>query len=110
MRQDDERRVNRRRDHLRRARRRLRLAGPGRRPRRRRATPAQTTGEVAHHVTHIVLTETPHGTVHAASKGLGVMADGSVGSVTYDDTIARAGAGWKITHRVVRPRRTPLQL
>jgi len=64
---------------------------------------------VAHHVTNIVLNATPDGTVHAVSKGLGVMADGSVNSVTYEDTVERQGAGWKITHRVVRPRRTPLQ-
>jgi ketosteroid isomerase-like protein len=64
---------------------------------------------VAHHVTNIVLEETGDGTVHALSKGLGVMADGTAGSVTYDDTIRRTPAGWRITHRIVRPRRTPLQ-
>jgi ketosteroid isomerase-like protein len=64
---------------------------------------------LAHHITNIVLNQTPDGTVHAVSKGLGVMADGSVGSVTYEDTIERDDAGWKITHRVVRPRRKPLQ-
>jgi ketosteroid isomerase-like protein len=63
---------------------------------------------VAHHVTNIVLDETADGVVHALSKGLGIMADGSAGSVTYDDTIQRTAAGWRITHRVVRPRRTPL--
>ncbi|WP_406272579.1 nuclear transport factor 2 family protein [Nocardia sp. NBC_00881] len=64
---------------------------------------------VAHHVTNIVLDEAPDGTVRAASKGLGVMRDGSVGSVTYDDSIERTVAGWKITRRVVRPRRAPLR-
>jgi 3-phenylpropionate/cinnamic acid dioxygenase small subunit len=64
---------------------------------------------LAHHVTNIVLDEVPDGTVHARSKGLGVMADGSVGSVTYDDTVERHAASWLITHRVVRPRRVPLQ-
>ena len=47
--------------------------------------------------------------VHAVAKGLGVMADGSTGSVTYHDTVERTSAGWRITHRIVRPRRTPLQ-
>jgi 3-phenylpropionate/cinnamic acid dioxygenase small subunit len=63
---------------------------------------------VAHHVTNIVLDEVEDGVVHALSKGFGVMADGSVGSVTYDDTIRHMPAGWRITHRIVRPRRTPL--
>src|SRR3954462_7914480 len=44
---------------------------------------------VAHHVTNIVLNQAPDGTVHAVSKGLSVMVDGSVGSVTYEDTIER---------------------
>jgi hypothetical protein len=63
---------------------------------------------VAHHVTNIVLGEEADGSVRVLSKGLGVMADGSVGSVTYEDTVVRGPAGWRITHRVVRPRRTPL--
>jgi ketosteroid isomerase-like protein len=64
---------------------------------------------VAHHVTNIVLREIADGVVQALSKGLGVMADGSTGSVTYEDTIERTAAGWRITHRIVRPRRTPLR-
>jgi hypothetical protein len=64
---------------------------------------------VAHHVTNIVLSEAPDGAVRALSKGLGVMADGSCGSVTYEDTIQRGTVGWRITHRVVRPRGAPLQ-
>lgn len=64
---------------------------------------------IAHHVTNIVLDETPDGTVRVLSKGLGVMSDGAVGSVTYEDTVERNAAGWRIAHRVVRPRRVPLQ-
>jgi hypothetical protein len=64
---------------------------------------------VAHHVTNIVLDEVADGRVHALSKGLGIMTDGSAGSVTYEDTVERTAAGWRITHRVVRPRRRPLQ-
>jgi hypothetical protein len=63
---------------------------------------------VAHHVTNIVLRETTDGIVHALSKGFGVMVDGSTGSVTYEDTVERTAAGWRITHRIARPRRTPL--
>ncbi|MEV8514008.1 nuclear transport factor 2 family protein [Dactylosporangium sp. NPDC051484] len=56
---------------------------------------------VAHHVTNIVLTESPDGSVRALSKGFGVLRDGSVGSVTYEDTVRRLPAGWRITHRIV---------
>jgi ketosteroid isomerase-like protein len=62
---------------------------------------------VAHHVTNIVLEERGEA-VHARSKGLGVMTDGSVGSVTYEDTVERRAEGWRITHRVVLPRTKPL--
>jgi hypothetical protein len=37
------------------------------------------------------------------------MADGSVRCVTYEDTLTKGDDGWRITHRVVRPRRVPLQ-
>lgn len=63
---------------------------------------------VAHHVTNVVLTELSADRVLARSKGLGVRLDGTVGSVTYEDTVTRTAAGWRITHRVVRARRTPL--
>jgi SnoaL-like domain len=63
---------------------------------------------VAHHVTNIVLEDRGE-TVHALSKGLGVMTDGSVGSVTYEDTVERGPSGWRISHRIVRPRKVPLQ-
>jgi hypothetical protein len=64
---------------------------------------------LAHHVTNIVVSEAPGGTVRVLSKYLGVMTDGSVGSGTYEDTVEKGDDGWRITHRVVRPRRVPLQ-
>ncbi|MEU6558905.1 nuclear transport factor 2 family protein [Nocardia nova] len=64
---------------------------------------------VAHHVTNIVLNEVADGTVRALSKGFGVRTDGTTGSVTYEDTIQRTANGWKITHRIIRPRRKPLR-
>lgn len=63
---------------------------------------------VAHHVTNVVVTEGSDGQVHARSKGLGVMADGSCGSVTYDDTVVRVDGGWRISYRKVSARRVPL--
>ena len=63
---------------------------------------------VAHHVTNIVLTAVSDDRVHALSKGIGINADGTIGSVTYEDTIVRAGHEWRIGHRTVRARRVPL--
>ncbi|QFG20361.1 nuclear transport factor 2 family protein [Actinomadura sp. WMMB 499] len=63
---------------------------------------------VGHHVTNIVLTEDGAGRVRALSKGIGVNADGTAGSVTYDDTVVRVRGHWRIGHRKVSLRRTPL--
>ncbi|WP_349817354.1 hypothetical protein [Streptomyces sp. TUS-ST3] len=45
--------------------------------------------------------------IEEAALALG-MADGSCGSVTYEDTVVRVGAGWRISHRRVPARRVPL--
>ncbi|MFD6279044.1 nuclear transport factor 2 family protein [Streptomyces sp. NPDC060209] len=67
-----------------------------------------TANPVAHHVTNIVITESARGQVRIRSKGLGVKADGSCGSVSYDDVAVRTRDGWRICHRKVSARRTPL--
>ncbi|MEU6572354.1 nuclear transport factor 2 family protein [Streptomyces sp. NPDC046805] len=63
---------------------------------------------VAHHVTNVLVTESKDGRVQVRSKGLGIKADGSCGSVTYDDTVVPTRNGWRISHRKVRARREPL--
>ncbi|NKZ04560.1 nuclear transport factor 2 family protein [Actinomadura latina] len=63
---------------------------------------------VGHHVTNVVLAEVADDRVHARSKGLGVNADGTTGSVTYEDTVVRTPRGWRISHRKVRAHRRPL--
>ncbi|HEY7100595.1 MAG TPA: nuclear transport factor 2 family protein [Mycobacteriales bacterium] len=60
---------------------------------------------VAHHVTNVVLTEQPDGAVRARSKGIGIYADGTAGSVTYEDIVVRTIKGWRIDARTVVPRR-----
>ena len=60
---------------------------------------------VGHHVTNVVLTEQPDGSVRGRSKGIGIYADGTAGSVTYEDEIVRTGDGWRIDARTVAPRR-----
>jgi len=63
---------------------------------------------IGHHVTNIILTELESEVVRAHSKGIGIQADGSSGSVTYEDVIKRSTDGWRITYRKVLARRTPL--
>jgi 3-phenylpropionate/cinnamic acid dioxygenase small subunit len=63
---------------------------------------------VAHHITNVVLTEITDGRVQALSKGLGIYADGTCGSVTYDDTVVRGEHGWRISRRRITARRVPL--
>ncbi|MFF9350034.1 nuclear transport factor 2 family protein [Streptomyces sp. NPDC014734] len=62
-------------------------------------------GPIGHHVTNIVLTGLDDGRVLARSKGIGVRADGSCGSVTYDDVVVRGERGWRIARREAAPRR-----
>lgn len=64
---------------------------------------------VGHHVTNVVVTRLDQDTATILSKGLGVTVDGSVGSVVYEDEAVRTEQGWRIRHRTVRARRTPLQ-
>jgi 3-phenylpropionate/cinnamic acid dioxygenase small subunit len=63
---------------------------------------------VGHHVTNAVLTGVDADLVHARSKGIGIRADGTCGSVVYEDIIRREAHGWRISHRKVLARRTPL--
>ncbi|WP_405876029.1 MULTISPECIES: nuclear transport factor 2 family protein [unclassified Streptomyces] len=63
---------------------------------------------LAHHVTNVVIEETTDGNLRARSKGLGIMADGSCGSVTYEDVVRRTETGWRICRRKVVARRVPL--
>lgn len=63
---------------------------------------------VGHHVTNVILTEAADGTVQARSKGIGVNADGTCNSVTYEDVVVRRDQGWRISQRKIMARRTPL--
>jgi hypothetical protein len=63
---------------------------------------------VAHHVTNVVVTPVDEDTASVRSKGLGVTSAGTVGSVTYLDTVERTPAGWRISQRRVKARRRPL--
>jgi ketosteroid isomerase-like protein len=63
---------------------------------------------VGHHVTNIVITAIDERSARVRSKGIGIKADGTAGSVVYDDIVTRRPEGWKISHRKVTARRAPL--
>lgn len=64
---------------------------------------------VGHHVTNIVLDEITDDVVHCLSKGIGITVEGTVRSVTFDDHVERSDAGWRVTRRAVKARRSPLR-
>ncbi len=63
---------------------------------------------IAHHVTNVVITGDDDDEATTQSKGLAVMADGRCVSATYLDTLRRTEDGWRLSHRVILARRTPL--
>ena len=63
---------------------------------------------IAHHITNIVISGQEDDVATAQSKGLILMANGSVASVTHLDTLRRAEGGWRISRRVILAQRTPL--
>lgn len=63
---------------------------------------------VGHHVTNIVITQIDDRSARVQSKGIGIKADGTAGSVGYDDIVMRQPGGWKISYRKVTARRTAL--
>ena len=63
---------------------------------------------VGHHVTNVVVTEVNGDVVRVVSKGIGVRANGSCGSVVYRDDVRKEASGWRIARRRVSPRTRPL--
>ncbi|MET7770885.1 nuclear transport factor 2 family protein [Nocardia sp. NPDC005366] len=60
---------------------------------------------LAHHATSVLVTELTDGSAEVITKGLGVGANGRVGSVTYTDRAVRTAAGWRFVHRTATLRR-----
>jgi SnoaL-like domain len=63
---------------------------------------------LGHHVTNVVVLDIDGDRARARSKGLGVMSDGTAGSVVYADELWRTDHGWRIAARRVLPRKAPL--
>ena len=62
----------------------------------------------AHHVTNIVITSEEDGRATARSKGLIILADGTLAGVTHLDSLIRHDGAWRISRRVISPQRAPL--
>ncbi|MFI6365341.1 nuclear transport factor 2 family protein [Nocardia sp. NPDC050630] len=62
---------------------------------------------VGHHITNVITAEVD-GVVRVRSKGIGIYADGTSGSIEYDDTVVRAATGWRISYRRVIAHRAAL--
>lgn len=63
---------------------------------------------LAHHVTNIVISSEGDNEAIVQSKGLMLMANETLGSVTHVDTLRCHNGGWRISRRVISPQRTPL--
>ncbi|HXY76086.1 MAG TPA: nuclear transport factor 2 family protein [Steroidobacteraceae bacterium] len=60
---------------------------------------------LAHHATNIVVSADADGAVRVLSKGLGVGANGRVGSVVYRDIVEHTAGGWRFVSRTAELRR-----
>lgn len=62
---------------------------------------------IAHHLTNVVIADEENGLVTVQSKGLMIMANGTIGSVNHLDTLRRHNGRWRISRRVITAQRTP---
>ena len=64
---------------------------------------------LGHHVTNsLVIGTSGDDEATVLSKGIGILADGTSGTVVYEDTVTRTPAGWRIAYRKLIPRHRPL--
>lgn len=63
------------------------------------AFPKEPRNPVGHHVTNTVVENLVGDTATVRSKGLGVLRDGHLGTVTYIDRVVRSAKGWRIAER-----------
>lgn len=75
---------------------------------RRAALELGAANPLAHHVTNVIISSVEEDRVRTRCKAIVVNTDGSCGSATYVDTLRREDGGWRVSHRVVLGRRTPL--
>lgn len=56
----------------------------------------------AHHTTNVYVQDGPGDELIAESKGLGLLANGAVASVTFLDKLRPTPAGWRLASRVLK--------
>ncbi|MBT2503452.1 nuclear transport factor 2 family protein [Curtobacterium sp. ISL-83] len=62
---------------------------------------------LAHFVTNIIATSDGDARATAQSRGLMIMADGSIQAVSHDDELRRRDGRWRIGRRVITPLGVP---
>lgn len=62
---------------------------------------------LAHFVTNIIATSTGKGTAAVQSRGLMIMADGSVHAVSHNDVLQQSDGLWRISRRAITPLGVP---
>src|SRR5450755_955067 len=60
-------------------------------------------GPIAHHVTNVVISSDEDDVVTAQSKGLMLMGNDALESVTHLDTLRRHSSEWRISRRIISP-------
>jgi hypothetical protein len=63
---------------------------------------------VAHHLTNVVITGEGDDEVSVQSKGLLLMTDGTLTSITQHDIVRRHDGGWRISRHTVKGQRSPM--
>lgn len=63
---------------------------------------------LAHHVTNTTITEVAEDYVRTRCKAIVVLSGGGCGTATYIDTLRHDRGRWRISHRIVKPQRVPL--
>ncbi len=63
---------------------------------------------LAHHATNSLIATASADAATVRSKGIGIRADGTSGSVIYEDRVVNTSTGWRIARRTVIPRIRPL--
>jgi hypothetical protein len=64
---------------------------------------------LGHHVTNTLVIDDDGDVATVHSKGIGIRADGTTGTVDYEDVVRRTSAGWRVARRRIIPRRRPLR-
>lgn len=63
---------------------------------------------LGHHVTNALVIGGDENEATVRSKGIGILTNGTSGTVVYEDVVRRTAMGWRIARRAVLPRRRPL--